>query len=63
MTTSAPPGGRLDLQRAQLLGTSDNSLGSIAGSSPSHRPTWVGGDQEGAGNVFGILAEHWNGRA
>jgi hypothetical protein len=59
MTTSAKSAGGWTVQRAGLLGTSDNSVGAVAGSSPAD--VWAIGDQEGAGGRFQTLTEHWNG--
>jgi hypothetical protein len=63
---SPPPSGGWSVQQAQLLGTSDNSGGAIAGSSPDD--VWMVGDYLPdkplpASNVDATLtfAEHWNG--
>jgi len=42
MTKAAPSGGGWTVQRTQLLGTNDNSLGAVAGSSP--RDVWAVGN-------------------
>ncbi len=62
---SPPPAGGWTVQRAQLLGTSDNSTGPIAGSSPTD--VWAVGDylpDQADSNQDATLsfAEHWNGK-
>jgi hypothetical protein len=64
---SPPASGGWSVQQAQLLGTSDNSGGSIAGSSPDD--VWMVGDYLPdkplpESNVDATLsfAEHWNGK-
>ena len=64
---SPPPSGGWSVQQAQLLGTSDNSGGAIAGSSPND--VWMVGDYLPdkplpESNVDATLsfAEHWNGK-
>jgi hypothetical protein len=62
---SPPPSGGWTVQQVQLLGTSDNSGGAIAGSSPSD--VWVVGDylpDQTDSNQDATLtfAEHWNGK-
>jgi Phosphoesterase family len=64
---SPPPSGGWSVQQAQLLGTSDNSGGAIAGSSPDD--VWMVGDYLPDkplpdSNVDATLsfAEHWNGK-
>jgi hypothetical protein len=64
MTTLAPSGGGWTVQRTQLLGTSDNSLGAVAGSSP--RDVWAVGnylpDAKNANpDATLTFAEHYNG--
>ncbi|MBV9380591.1 MAG: hypothetical protein JO242_07975, partial [Streptosporangiaceae bacterium] len=64
MTTATPSAGGWTVQRAQRLGTSDNSLGSIAGSSPAD--VWAVGNylpDQATSNQDATLtfAEHWNG--
>jgi Phosphoesterase family len=66
MTTSTPRSGGWTVQRAQLLGTSDNSTGPIAGSSPSD--VWAFGDflpdaPHSNQDVTLTFAEHYNGKA
>ncbi len=64
-TKSTPSAGGWTVQRAQLLGTSDNSVGAIAGSSPSD--VWAVGDflpDAAKSNQDATLsfAEHYNGK-
>jgi hypothetical protein len=64
MTTAAPSAGGWTVQKAQLLGTSDNSVGAIAGSSPSD--VWAFGDflPDATGSnqdVTLTFAEHYDG--
>ena len=62
---SPPPAGGWSVQRAQLLGTSDNSVGAIAGSSPAD--AWAVGDylpdaKNSNQDATLTFAEHWNGK-
>ena len=64
MTTSTKSAGGWTVQRAGLLGTSDNSVGAVAGSSP--KDVWAVGDflpDTSASNQDATLnfAEHYNG--
>jgi hypothetical protein len=64
MTTAAPSSGGWTVQRTQLLGTSDNSLGAVAGSSP--RDVWAFGDflpdaKNSNQDATLTFAEHYNG--
>jgi hypothetical protein len=64
MTTLAPSGGGWTVQRTQLLGTNDNSLGAVAGSSP--RDVWAVGDflpdaKNSNQDATLTFAEHYNG--
>jgi hypothetical protein len=64
MTTRAPSGGGWAVQRTQLLGTSDNSFGAVAGSSP--RDVWAVGDflpdaKNSNQDATLTFAEHYNG--
>jgi hypothetical protein len=64
-TKATPSAGGWTVQRAQLLGTSDNSVGAIAGSSPAD--VWAVGDylpDAAKSNQDATLnfAEHYNGR-
>jgi len=64
MTTRAPGGGGWTVQRTQLLGTNDNSLGAVAGSSP--RDVWAVGDflpdaKNSNQDATLTFAEHYNG--
>jgi hypothetical protein len=64
MTTPAPSGGGWTVQRTQLLGTNDNSLGAVAGSSP--RDVWVVGNflpdaKNSNQDATLTFAEHYNG--
>ena len=64
MTTRAPSGGGWTVQRTQLLGTNDNSLGAVAGSSP--RDVWAVGDflpdaKNSNQDATLTFAEHYNG--
>lgn len=63
-TKSTPSAGGWTVQPAQLLGTSDNSVGAVAGSSP--RDVWAVGnflpDAKGSNpDATLTFAEHWNG--
>ena len=65
MTTAAPRAGGWTVQKTQLLGTSDNSVGAIAGSSPTD--VWALGDflpDASGSNQDATLtfAEHYNGQ-
>jgi Phosphoesterase family len=65
MTKAAPSAGGWSVQRTQLLGTSDNSLGAIAGSSPTD--VWALGDflpdaAHSNQDVTLTFAEHYNGK-
>jgi hypothetical protein len=65
MTTAAPSAGGWTVQKAQLLGTSDNSVGAIAGSSPTD--VWALGDflpdaPHSNQDVTLTFAEHYNGK-
>ncbi|HMD92891.1 MAG TPA: alkaline phosphatase family protein, partial [Trebonia sp.] len=65
-TTATPSGGGWTVQRAQLLGTSDNSVGAVAGSSPTD--VWAVGDylpdaKNSNQDATLTFAEHWNGKA
>ncbi|HEV2242303.1 MAG TPA: alkaline phosphatase family protein [Streptosporangiaceae bacterium] len=64
MTTRAPSGGGWTVQRTQLLGTNDNSLGAVAGSSP--HDVWAVGDflpdaKNSNQDATLTFAEHYNG--
>jgi hypothetical protein len=64
MTTRAPSGGGWTVQRTQLLGTNDNSLGAVAGSSP--RDVWAVGNflpdaKNSNQDATLTFAEHYNG--
>jgi hypothetical protein len=64
MTTAAPSSGGWTVQRTQLLGTSDNSLGTVAGSSA--RDVWAFGNflpdaKNSNQDATLTLAEHYNG--
>jgi len=66
MTTATNRSGGWTVQQTQLLGTSDNSVGAIAGSSPTD--VWALGDflPDAAGSnqdVTLTFAEHYNGKA
>ena len=63
---SPKPSGGWSVQRTQTLGTSDNSLGPVAGSSPTD--VWAVGDylpDQNNSNQDATLsfAEHWNGKS
>jgi hypothetical protein len=65
MSTSTPSSGGWSVQSTQLLGTSDNSLGPIAGSSPTD--IWAFGDflpdaADSNQDVTLTFAEHYNGQ-
>ena len=65
MTKAAPSAGGWTVQKAQLLGTSDNSVGAIAGSSPTD--VWALGDflpdaAHSNQDVTLTFAEHYNGK-
>jgi Phosphoesterase family len=65
MTTSTQKSGGWTVQKTQLYGTSDNSLGAVAGSSPTD--VWAAGDflpDTAASNQDATLsfAEHYDGR-
>jgi len=64
MTTRAPSGGGWTVQRTQLLGANDNSLGAVAGSSP--RDVWAVGNflpdaKNSNQDATLTFAEHYNG--
>ena len=64
-TKATPTGGGWTVQKAQVLGTSDNSLGAVAGSSPSD--VWAFGDflpdaSHSNQDVTLTFAEHYNGK-
>jgi len=64
MTTRAPSGGGWTVQRTQLLGTNDNSLGAVAGS--SRRDVWAVGNflpdaKNSNQDATLTFAEHYNG--
>ena len=65
-TTAAPSSGGWTVQKTQLLGTSDNSLGSVAGSSPTD--VWAAGNylpdaKNSNQDATLTFAEHYNGKA
>jgi hypothetical protein len=64
-TKAAPSAGGWTVQKAQLLGTSDNSLGAVTGSSPTN--VWAFGDflpdaSHSNQDVTLTFAEHYNGK-